>query len=143
VRREFAQHELLKDDRMSHLEGVGDRRLLALGAILAGVGVAASAFGAHGLREHLSAERLEVFRTAAMYQMLHGIAIVAVAGAISHFHRGRMRLACWLFVAGIALFSGSLYALSLSGITALGIITPLGGAAFLAGWLMVALGASR
>lgn len=77
-----------------------------------------------------------------MYQMLHGLAIVAVAGAMSHFHRARLRIACWCFVAGILLFSGSLYALSFSGITSLGMITPLGGVAFLIGWLMVALGSS-
>lgn len=126
-----------------HHDDSGAGTLLAVGALLAGVGVAAGAFGAHGLRGHMSPESLETFRTGANYQLLHGIAIVAVAGAMSHFDRRRLRLACWLFVVGIVLFSGSLYALSLSGVRALGAVTPLGGVALLAGWCTVMLGARR
>ena len=119
-----------------------DHILLAIGGGLAGLGVALSAFGAHLLRGRVAPDMLEVFHTAAQYQLLHGIAIVAVAGAMSHFHRARLRAACRLFVAGIVLFSGSLYLLALTGTRAFGAITPLGGLAFLAGWVMVMLGAS-
>lgn len=118
-----------------------DHRLLAIGGALAGLGVAAGAFGAHALRARLAPDMLEVFHTGAMYQLFHGIAIVAVAGAMSHFHRARLRAACWLFVAGIVLFSGSLYTLALTGTRIFGAITPLGGLAFLAGWILVVAGA--
>ena len=111
--------------------------------MLAGLAVAAGAFGAHGLRDHLSAGSLETFRTAANYQLLHGIAVVAVAGAMSHFDRRRLRIAGWLLVTGSVLFSGSLYGLSISGVRALGLVTPFGGVALLAGWCAVMLGARR
>jgi uncharacterized membrane protein YgdD (TMEM256/DUF423 family) len=99
------------------------------------------AFSAHLLRDRLAPDMLEVVRLGAQYELLHGIAIVAVAGAMSHFHRARLRAACWLFIAGIVLFSGSLYALALTGNRAFGMVTPLGGLAFIAGWVMVMLGA--
>lgn len=120
-----------------------DERLLAIGGILAGLGVAAGAFATHGLRHRLASDMLEVFQTGAHYQLLHAIAIVAVAGAMSHFHRSRLRAACWLFIAGIVLFSGSLYLLALTGRPAFGMVTPLGGIALLAGWVMVAAGATK
>ena len=120
-----------------------DERLLAIGGILAGLGVAAGAFATHGLRHRLASDMLEVFQTGAHYQVLHAIAIVAVAGAMSHFHRSRLRAACWLFIAGIVLFSGSLYLLALTGRSAFGMVTPLGGIALLAGWVMVAAGATK
>jgi uncharacterized membrane protein YgdD (TMEM256/DUF423 family) len=68
---------------------------------------------------------------------------VAVAGAMSHFHRSRLRAACWLFIAGIVLFSGSLYLLALTGRSTFGMVTPLGGIALLAGWVMVVAGATK
>ena len=120
-----------------------DHRLLAIGGVLAGLGVVMGAFSAHLLRDRLAPDMLDVVRLGAQYELLHGIAIVAVAGAMSHFHRARLRAACWLFVAGIVLFSGSLYALGLTGTGAFGAITPLGGLAFIAGWVMVVLGARR
>lgn len=129
---------------MAHTQtSASDTHLLAIGGILAGLGVAAGAFGAHQLKGSLSADMLDVFHTAALYQMLHGIAIVAVAGAMAHFNRNRLRGACWLFVAGIVLFSGSLYVLALTGNPAFGMVTPLGGIAFLAGWAMVVAGTKR
>ncbi|HET9604684.1 MAG TPA: DUF423 domain-containing protein [Gemmatimonadales bacterium] len=118
-----------------------DHRLLAIGGALAGLGVVMGAFSAHLLRDRLAPDMLEVVRLGAQYELLHGIAIVAVAGAMSHFHRARLRAACWLFIAGIVLFSGSLYALALTGNRAFGMVTPLGGLAFIAGWVMVMLGA--
>lgn len=118
-----------------------DHRLLAIGGLLAGLGVVMGAFSAHLLRDRLAPDMLDVVRLGAQYELLHGIAIVAVAGAMSHFHRVRLRAACWLFIAGIVLFSGSLYALALSGNRAFGMVTPLGGLAFIVGWIMVVLGA--
>jgi len=108
-----------------------------LGAANAFVAVAAGAFGAHGLKGRLSPAMLEVFETAARYQMYHALALFAVA-----FLAGqglRVQPAGWGFTAGILLFSGSLYALALSGIKVLGAITPLGGLAFLFAWGLLAL----
>ena len=104
--------------------------LVALGAVNAALAVAAGAFGAHGLRERLDARSLEIFETGARYHMFHALAIV-LCGVLAT--RGATT-AGWLFQAGIVVFSGSLYALSLSGVRVLGAITPLGGLAFLVGW---------
>lgn len=101
------------------------------GAASGFVAVAAGAFGAHGLRNTLSAELLKVFDTGARYQMYHALALVLVASLPM---TRATATAGWLFVAGTVLFSGSLYLLSLTGVTALGAITPLGGLCFLAGW---------
>ncbi|HSC58242.1 MAG TPA: DUF423 domain-containing protein [Gemmatimonadales bacterium] len=120
-----------------------DRTFAALGALSAGLAVAAGAFGAHALKGHLSAEDLAVFETGARYQMYHALALLAVAWAASRWPGPSVTAAGWLFVAGTILFSGSLYALALSGVRWLGAITPLGGVAFLAGWACLALGAWR
>jgi uncharacterized membrane protein YgdD (TMEM256/DUF423 family) len=110
------------------------RLFFALGSASALLGVAAGAFGAHGLRARLSAEMLAVWETAARYQLFHALALLATAWALSRWP-GRPAIAAgWLFVVGTLLFSGSLYALSVSGQRWLGAITPLGGVAFLAGW---------
>lgn len=111
-----------------------DRRFFVLGAASAFVAVAAGAFGAHSLRAALAPDLLDVFETAARYQMYHALALLVVAFGAGSLGRGAC-LAGWLFVVGTVLFSGSLYALSLSGIRWLGAITPLGGLAFLGGWL--------
>ena len=115
-----------------------DRTFALLGALLAFLAVGAGAFGAHALRERLSPDLLDVFETAARYQMYHALALFAVAWAAGRWPGGATAAAGWLFVAGIVLFSGSLYLLSLSGVRWLGAITPLGGLAFLAGWLALA-----
>ena len=128
---------------MTHHDDRSARRLLCAGATIAGLGVAAGAFGAHGLREQLSLASLETFRTGAGYQLLHGVAIVAIAGAMSHFNRRRMRIAGWLLVIGVVLFSGSLYLLSLSGIRAFGLVTPVGGGVLLLGWGVLILASLR
>jgi uncharacterized membrane protein YgdD (TMEM256/DUF423 family) len=107
---------------------------IALGALNAAIAVAAGAFAAHGLRDRLDARALEVFETGARYQMYHAFAILLVGVLASSGARG-MQTAGWLFQAGIVLFSGSLYVLALTGIKGLGAVTPLGGVAFLAGWL--------
>ena len=115
-----------------------DRTFFLLGALSAFVGVAAGAFGAHGLKERLSAEMLAVFETGVRYQMYHAFALVAAAWAAARWPGAWTTGAGWLFVAGTLIFSGSLYALSLTGIRWLGAITPIGGLAFLAGWLCLA-----
>jgi uncharacterized membrane protein YgdD (TMEM256/DUF423 family) len=109
-----------------------------LGALSAFVGVAAGAFGAHGLKERLSAEMLAVFETGARYQMYHAFALVASAWAVARWPGAWSNASGWLFVAGTLVFSGSLYVLSLTGLRWLGAVTPLGGLAFLAGWLCLA-----
>ncbi len=115
-----------------------DRLFFAIGAISAFVGVAAGAFGAHGLKSRLDAEMLGVFETGARYQMYHAFALLAVAWAITRWPGTLVNMSGWLFLAGTILFSGSLYLLSLTGVRWLGAITPLGGLAFLAGWLCLA-----
>lgn len=119
------------------------RPLLMLAAFFAFTGVALGAFAAHGLKGQLSPEYLAVFQTGVHYQMLHALALLALAGVQQHLPAAWLRRVVVLFVAGILLFSGSLYALTLSGISALGMITPLGGVAFLAGWLALGLAAWR
>lgn len=128
-----------------------NRSLLVAGAINGALAVAAGAFGAHALKERLSERALAVFETAARYQMYHALAIVlcAVLCAVSTGASGAAalgaaaRLSGWLFTAGIVVFSGSLYALALTDVKVLGAITPLGGLAFLAGWVWLAISALR
>jgi uncharacterized membrane protein YgdD (TMEM256/DUF423 family) len=109
-----------------------NRVLVGVGAINAALAVGAGAFAAHALREHLDARSLEVFETGARYQMYHALAML-LCGLVA------ARAPGWVFQAGIVLFSGSLYALALSGVKGLGAITPIGGVAFLAGWVWVAV----
>jgi uncharacterized membrane protein YgdD (TMEM256/DUF423 family) len=116
-----------------------DRLFFSLGAWSALLSVAAGAFGAHALRSRLSPEYLTVFETAARYQMYHALGLLAVAWAVSRWPGGLTQWAGWLFVVGSVLFSGSLYALALTGVRWLGAITPLGGVAFLLGWFCLAL----
>ena len=119
------------------------RTLVALGAAVAGLAVAAGAFGAHALRARLAPEGLLVFETAARYQMYHGLALIA-AGLVADRWPGPLASAAgWCFFAGVLLFSGSLYGLTLSGVRMLGVITPIGGLAFLAGWGCLAFAAMR
>jgi uncharacterized membrane protein YgdD (TMEM256/DUF423 family) len=120
-----------------------DRLFAMLGALSAFLAVAAGAFGAHALRARLSPGLLAVFETAARYQMYHALGLIAAAWIATRWPGAWPVRAGWLFVAGTVLFSGSLYALALTGIRWLGAVTPLGGLAFLAGWLCLALGTSR
>lgn len=110
------------------------RNYLAFGAISAGLAVALGAFAAHALKMRLDPQALATFEVAVRYQMYHALALVAV-GLLAERHESRLLgVSGALFVAGTVLFSGSLYALSLSGVTWLGAITPFGGVAFLSGW---------
>jgi len=119
------------------------RLFFALGALAAGIGVGLGAFAAHGLRSVLDAADLSTFEVGVRYQMYHAFALLAVAWAASRWESSTLTLAGWLFVAGIFLFSGSLYLLVLTGPRWLGAITPLGGVAFLAGWALLAWSALR
>ncbi len=108
----------------------------ALSALIA---VALGAFGAHVLKDRLTADLLTIFETGVRYQFYHAFGLLAAAWAVQLGGQGLARGAGWCFVAGTLLFSGSLYILALSGVRWLGAITPLGGVAFLAGWGMLAL----
>lgn len=121
------------------------RGFFELGAIFAGLGVAAGALGAHSLARSISPERLSTFETGVRYQMYHALGLLAVAWAISRWGESAGLLAAsgWLFVAGIVLFSGSLYALALGGPRWLGAIAPIGGVAFLLGWLALVVAPFR
>jgi uncharacterized membrane protein YgdD (TMEM256/DUF423 family) len=111
---------------------------LSTGALLAAAAVGLGAFGAHGLRSRVTADLLAVFETAARYHLIHALAIVAVAWVAERYPGACATAAGWLFLAGIVLFSGSLYALVLTGVRGLGAVTPLGGLAFIAGWILLA-----
>jgi uncharacterized membrane protein YgdD (TMEM256/DUF423 family) len=119
------------------------RIFFLLGALLGASGVAAGAFGAHALKQRLSPDMLAVFETGVRYQLYHALALLVVAWAAAHWTGSAARFAGWLFVAGVVLFSGSLYALALTGVRWLGAITPFGGIAFIAGWLLLAWAALR
>jgi uncharacterized membrane protein YgdD (TMEM256/DUF423 family) len=105
--------------------------------------VALGAFGSHALKASLAPDLLAVFDTAVRYHMYHVFAIVAAAWGWAHWQRRIFGFAGWLFVAGIVVFCGSLYLLALTGTRWLGAVTPVGGLAFLAGWLSLAIGAMR
>lgn len=119
------------------------RLWIVLGAASAFLSVAAGAFGAHALKARLTPDLLITFETGARYHMYHSLGLIAV-GLIAQARPSPLLAgAGWAMVAGILLFSGSLYALALTGIRGLGAITPLGGLGFLAGWALLALGAWR
>ncbi len=113
---------------------------VGLGALSALIAVAAGAFGAHALKSRLTPEMLAIFETGARYQMYHALGLIGVGLWASH--RGANG-AGWAFVVGTVLFSGSLYALALSGVRALGAVTPIGGLAFMVGWALLAWSAWR
>lgn len=120
-----------------------ERTFFGLGALCALLGVALGAFGAHALRGTLSASDLDVFETGVRYQMYHALGLFAVAWASARWPDSPAPMAGWLFVAGILLFSGSLYVMVLSGQRWLGAVTPLGGVSFLVGWAILAWAALR
>lgn len=121
-----------------------DRSLPAIAALCMFVGVAAGAFGAHGLKGRIDADMLAVWQTGVQYHLIHALGLFAVAWLRARHPRARLLSAAgWLMFAGIVLFSGSLYALALTGIRWLGAITPLGDLAFLLAWAMTAWAAWR
>jgi len=115
-----------------------DRFFFIAACLFGFLAVALGAFGAHGLKAYLEATLLVTFETGVRYQMYHSMALLAVALAYTRWPGKGLIISGWMFIAGIVLFSGSLYALSLSGERSLGMITPFGGLAFLAGWLSMA-----
>jgi uncharacterized membrane protein YgdD (TMEM256/DUF423 family) len=117
-----------------------ERVFVVLGALSGLLAVAAGAFGAHALRGKLSPDLLSIFETGARYQMYHALALIAVAWASTHWPAPALSLAGWCFITGIVLFSGSLYFLALAENRWVGAITPIGGLAFLLGWLAFAWG---
>lgn len=118
-------------------------RIAALiGALLGASGVVLGAFGAHALRARLEPRDLEVFETAVRYQMYHAFAMLAAAWLLSR-NAPWAAAAAWAFTVGVLIFSGSLYLLVASGQRWLGAVTPLGGAAMIAGWLLLALAAIK
>ena len=117
------------------------RWFVLLGALLGGLSVAAGAFGAHALAAQLSEKALSSFETGARYQMYHALGLVAVGLTIvATGGSGVLNAAGILFAIGVVFFSGSLYGLSLSGVKILGAVAPIGGVAFMAGWVCLAIG---
>ena len=124
-------------------DGRMHKNFLLLAGILGFVGVALGAFGAHGLRSRLTPDMLSVFEIGVRYQMYHALALLAVAWACTKWPGTLAKASGWLFIAGIAVFSGSLYVLVLTGAKWLGAVTPIGGLALLAGWVCLAVAAVR
>jgi len=120
-----------------------DRLFFTIGSLSGFLGVGLGAFAAHALKSRLDADLLAIFEVGVRYQMYHAFALLAVAWAYTRWPGNILTASGWLFVAGTVIFSGSLYALSLSGVRWLGAITPIGGLALLAGWLCLAWAAWR
>ncbi len=121
-----------------------DRLFISLGACSAFLAVGLGAFGAHALRGRLDEHMLAVWHTAVQYHLIHSVGLM-LTGILVHLfsETGLLKLAGWLFALGIFLFSGSLYLLAIFEIRKLGMVTPLGGLAFLGGWLVLTLGMIR
>ncbi len=111
---------------------------IIIGAISAGMAVALGAFGAHGLKPHISPEDLTIYETAVQYHMIHAVALLIIGLMGVYFPQDVIFLPAMLIFSGIILFSGSLYLLVLTDTRWLGAITPIGGVAFVAGWGMLA-----
>ncbi len=122
-----------------------DKIFFIIGSFFAGSGVVAGAFGAHGLKKIISSELLDTWEKSVRYQMYHALALLVIAWALAQWpsQAKTLTLGGWLFVGGIVLFSGSLYLLVLSSVKWFGSITPLGGVAFVAGWLCLILASWR
>lgn len=123
-------------------------RWILIGSLLGGLGVAAGAFGAHGLQGRLDARDLAIFETAARYQLLHAIVLVSIGvwasgGRVPEPALPTVHAAGWAFTLGVAVFSGSLYALVATGVRKLGMVTPIGGLGMIVGWALLAWAAFR
>lgn len=115
-----------------------DRLFFAIGSTFAGIAVAAGAFGAHGLEGRIEPRMLEVFNTAAKYQMFQALALLAIAWAVTRWPNARLEIGGWLLTAGTLVFSGSLYLMVLTDARWLGAVTPVGGVLMIAGWAVLA-----
>jgi len=116
-----------------------NRTFVSLGSGLAFLGIALGAFGTHGLKANLTGASIDIWKTAVQYHLIHAIALVAVGLLLERTNAKAIQNAGWLMVAGIAIFSGSLYALAVTDIKILGAITPLGGLCFLTAWATLAV----
>ncbi|WP_257347531.1 DUF423 domain-containing protein [Pseudalkalibacillus decolorationis] len=117
---------------------------IILGAVNAGLAVILGAFGAHGLESKLSAKMMEVFKTGVQYHIFHALGLFVIAFLADKFAGSALiHWAGWVMLIGIVLFSGSLYVLSTTGISKLGIITPFGGLAFIISWLLIVIAAIK
>lgn len=118
------------------------RIFLAIASTLGGISVILGAFASHALKDRLSDKALAIWETGTKYQMYHALALIAIALLIARFPNSRLFVvAGYAFISGVVIFSGSLYALSLSGVKWLGAITPLGGVALIIGWACLAVAA--
>lgn len=113
---------------------------IGMGAVLAAIAIALGAFGAHALKARLEPDMLAVFETGARYHMYHALGFFGIALTASRFEHSAIAVSGWLMLAGVAIFSGSLYALSISGVRWLGAITPIGGLCLIFAWLSLAWG---
>jgi uncharacterized membrane protein YgdD (TMEM256/DUF423 family) len=115
------------------------RLFLLIGSVSGALAVMLGAFGAHGLKEKLSEKMLANYMTGVEYHFYHTFALLAVGILALHLPSRQLTAGGWAFLTGIMLFSGSLYAMALTGVTKLGMITPLGGLAFIVGWVLVSV----
>jgi uncharacterized membrane protein YgdD (TMEM256/DUF423 family) len=122
---------------------VNSGRTLAIAGLLLALATIFGAFGAHALKAHLSADRLQVYETAVRYHFFHALGLLGIGLAMRFFDGAGIRWAATLVIVGIVLFSGSLYALTFGAPRPFGIVTPLGGLALIAGWICFAVGAWR
>lgn len=117
------------------------KEIIAIGAVASALGVVIGAFGAHGLKEVLDAYGKDIFEKGSFYHLIHALAL-CIVGTIGHLGlltSGKSWLIALMFLGGIVLFSGSLYVLAVTGIRALGMITPIGGTLFIVGWITLAV----
>jgi uncharacterized membrane protein YgdD (TMEM256/DUF423 family) len=122
---------------------VSSGRTLAVAGILLALATVLGAFGAHALKAQLSPERLQIYETAVRYHFFHALGLLGIGITLHFIDAGPVRWAALLVLAGIVLFSGSLYALTFGAPRALGVVTPLGGLSLIAGWICFAVGAWR
>ena len=116
------------------------QKFLVVASVFGLTGVAFGAFGAHSLKSTISSEMLSIFETGVRYQMYHTFALFFVSWFLQSGHRRKFEIAAWLFIAGVMLFSGSLYILAITNIRRFGVVTPFGGLCLLGGWIMSILG---
>jgi uncharacterized membrane protein YgdD (TMEM256/DUF423 family) len=122
---------------------VSSGRILAIAGVLLALATVFGAFGAHALKAHLSPDRLQIYETAVRYHFFHALGLLAIGLALRTIDSSPLRWAAMLIVIGIVLFSGSLYALTFGAPRPMGIVTPVGGLALIAGWICFAAGVWR
>lgn len=115
------------------------KTFIVIGAVAMALGVVLGAFGAHGLKSRLTPDLLAVYQTGVEYHLYHALGLILVGILVVQFpHISGLKVGGWLLLAGILVFSGSLYVLAISGVRWLGAITPIGGLAFIVGWVWIA-----